>query len=64
MGRSLSSLEHKREREFWASCKTILNTKHGEVGLVRSKVGRFSYAQEEISIEFETTVYGGEHSKN
>ena len=60
----LSSLGHKRGgREFWTSYKALLNTKHEEVGLIRSKEGRLLYAPEEISKEFETTFFGGEHLK-
>ena len=58
-----SSLGHKRGREFWTSYKALLNTKHEEVGLIRSKEGRLLYAPEEISKEFETTFFGGEHLK-
>ena len=35
----LSSLGHKRGREFWTSYKALLNAKHEEVGLLRSKEG-------------------------
>ena len=59
----LSSLAHKRGREFWTSYKALLNTKHEEVGLIRSKEGRLLYAPEEISNEFETIFFGGEHLK-
>ena len=59
----LSSLGHKRGREFWTSCKTLLNTKDEEVGLIRSKEERLLYAPEEISKEFETMFFGGEHLK-
>ena len=59
----LSSLGHKRGREFWTSYKALLNTKHEVVGLIRSKEGRLLYAPEEISKEFETTFFGGEHLK-
>ena len=59
----LSSLGHKIGREFWTSYKALLNTKHEEVGLIRSKEGRLLYAPEEISKEFETTFFGGEHLK-
>ena len=45
------------------SYKALLNTKHEEVGLKRSKEGRLLYAPEEISKEFETTFFGGEHLK-
>ena len=51
------------EREIWTSYKTLLNTKHEEVGLIRSKEGRLLYAPEEISKEFKTTFFGGEHPK-
>ena len=59
----LLSLGHKRGREFWTSYKALLNTKHEEVGLIRSKEGRLLHAPEEISKEFETTFSGGEHLK-
>ena len=59
----LSSLVYKRGKVFWSSYKTLLNTKHEEVGLIRSKEGRLLYAQEEISKEFETRFFGGEHLK-
>ena len=59
----LSLLGHKRRREFWTSYKASLNTKHEEVGLIRSKEGRLLYAPEEISKEFETTFFGEEHLK-
>ena len=59
----LSSLGQKRGREFWTSHRALLNTKHGEVGLKRSKEKRLLYAPEEISKEFETTFFGGEHLK-
>ena len=56
-------LGHKRGGEFWTSYKTLLNTNHEEVGLIRSKEGRLSYAPEEINKKFETTFFGGEHLK-
>ena len=59
----LSSLGHERGREFWTSYKALLNTKHEEVGLIRSKEGTLLYAPEEISKEFETTFFRGEHLK-
>ena len=59
----LSSLVHLRGREFWTSYKTLHNTKHEDVGLIRSKEMRLLYAPEEISKEFETTFFGGEHLK-
>ena len=59
----LSSLGRKRGREFWTSYKALFNTKHEEVGLIRSKERRLLYAPEEISKEFETTFFGGEHLK-
>ena len=49
--------------ENYLSSVTLLNTKHEEVGLIRSKEGRLLYAPEEISKEFETTFFGGEHLK-
>ena len=36
----LSLIGHKRRREFWTSYKALLNTKHEELGLIRSKEGR------------------------
>ena len=62
MDNYLSSLGHKRGREFWTSYKALLNTKHEEVGLIRRKEGRLLYAPEKISKEFETTFFG-EHLK-
>ena len=59
----LPSLGHKRRREFWTSYKALLNTKHEEVGLIRRKEGRLLYAPEQISKEFETTFFRGEHLK-
>ena len=59
----LSSPGHKRRSEFWTSYKALLNTKHEEVGLIRTKEGRLLYAPEEISKEFETTFFGGESLK-
>ena len=59
----LSSLGQKRGREFWTSYKALLNTKHEEVGLLRSKERRLLYAPEGISKEFESTFFGGEHLK-
>ena len=59
----LSSLGHKRGREFWTSYKALLNTKHEEVSLIRNKEERLLYSPEEISKEFETTFFGGEHMK-
>ena len=59
----MSSLGNKRGREFWTSYKTLLNTRHEEVGLIRSKEGRLLYAPEEICKEFETKFFGGEHLK-
>ena len=59
----LSSHGHKRRRMFWKFYKTLLNTKHEEVGLIRSKEGMLLYAPKEISKEFETTFFGGEHLK-
>ena len=56
MEKYLSSHGHKRE--FWTSYKALLNTKHEEVGLIRSKEMRLLYAPEEISKEFETTFFG------
>ena len=61
MEKYLSLLGHEREKKFWTSYKTLLNTKHEEVGLIRSKEGRL---QRKISKEFETTFFGGEHLKN
>ena len=45
----LSSLWHKKGREFWTSFKTLLNTINEEVGLIRSKERRLLYAPDEIS---------------
>ena len=59
----LSSLGHKRGRQFWISYKALLNTKHEEVGIIRSKERRLLYAPEQISNEFETRFFGGEHLK-
>ena len=63
MENNLSSLGRKKGREFWTSYKALLNTKHKDVGLIRSKEGRLLYAPEEISKEFETTFFGGEQLK-
>ena len=41
----------------------LLDTKHEEVCLIRSKEGRQLYAPEEISKEFETTFFGGDYLK-
>ena len=59
----LSSVGHKRGREFWPPYKALLNTKHEEVGLIRSKEGRLLYAPEENNKKFEITFFGGEHLK-
>ena len=59
----LSLLGHKRGREFWTSYKASLNTKHEEVGLIRSKERRLLYAPEENSKEIETRFFSGEHLK-
>ena len=59
----LSSPGLERGKEFWTSYKTLLNTKHEEVVLIRSKEGRLLDASEEISKEIETTIFGGEHLK-
>ena len=40
MEKYLSSLGHKRGREFWTFYEAFLNTKHEEVGLIRRKEGR------------------------
>ena len=56
----LSSLGLKRGREFWTSYKALLNTKHEEVGLLRSAEWRLLYAPEKISEEFETTFCSSE----
>ena len=43
----LCQLGIKAEECFWTSFKTFFNTKHEEVGLIRSKDGRLLYAPEE-----------------
>ena len=58
-GNYISSLAQTRGKEFWTSYKTILNTKHEEVGIIRSKKGRLLYTPEEICKKIETTFSGG-----